>query len=49
MTVADVLRATSGEEHVRLTRAWAASVWEAWAAHHATVRAWAGEALRGRG
>ena len=48
LTVVDVLRATTGAEHVRLTRAWAASVWEAWSGHHATVRAWAGEAIRDR-
>ena len=49
LTVVDVLRATSGEEHVRMTREWAASVWEAWSPHHAAVRAWAAEALRDRG
>jgi hypothetical protein len=46
MTVVDVLKATSGEEHVGLVRAWAESVWEAWAHHHPEVRRWAGEALR---
>ena len=46
LTVVDVLRATSGEEHVRLTREWAASVWEAWSAHHWTVRHWASEAMK---
>ena len=45
MTVVDVLRATSGEQHVRVTRAWAESVWEAWSAHHDVVRAWARESL----
>jgi CTP:molybdopterin cytidylyltransferase MocA len=49
LTVVDVLRARSGEEHVRMTQAWAASAWEAWAPHHDTVRAWAAEALRDRG
>lgn len=44
VTVVDVLRATRGEEHVRLTRAWAESVWEAWAGHHDIVRNWAREA-----
>lgn len=45
VTVVDVLHATSGEEHVRLTRDWGASVWGAWAPHHDIVRAWAREAL----
>lgn len=45
MTVADVLKARSGEEHVRLVRAWAESLWAAWARHHDTVRRWAAEAL----
>ncbi len=45
-TVVDVLRATRGAEHVRLTRDWAASVWEAWSDHHAAVRRWAQDALR---
>jgi CTP:molybdopterin cytidylyltransferase MocA len=44
MTVVDVLRATDGEEHRRLVRAWAASVWHAWSAHHERVRRWADEA-----
>ncbi len=49
MTVVDVLRAVTGEEHVRSRqRSWAESVWEAWAPHHAVVRAWAAEALRER-
>jgi CTP:molybdopterin cytidylyltransferase MocA len=41
VTVVDVLRATSGEEHAQMVRGWAASVWEAWSAHHDTVRGWA--------
>jgi hypothetical protein len=49
LTVVDVLRAKSGEEHVELTRSWAASVWAAWSAHHAVVRAWAAEARQSRG
>lgn len=46
VTVVDVLRATSGDDHVRLARAWAASAWEAWSEHHVTVRRWASEARR---
>ncbi len=40
VTVADVLAARSPDEHDRLVRAWAESVWRAWATHHDTVRAW---------
>lgn len=34
LTVSDVVPATTAEEHSRRVRAWAASVWRAWAAHH---------------
>jgi len=44
-TVLDVVPATSLAEHEALARAWAASVWEAYAPHHDTVRAWAREIL----
>jgi hypothetical protein len=40
MTVADVLRAESPDEHRRLAAAWARDVWDAWVPHHATVRTW---------
>lgn len=40
VTVLDVLRATTPEEHDRSVRAWAESVWRAWRVHHETVRAW---------
>lgn len=46
MTVLDVLRATSGDEHVALVRDWGRAVWDAWADHHDTVRGWAAEALQ---
>ena len=49
MTVVDVLVARDGAEHVGLVTRWAETTWDAWAAHHETVRAWAAEALRGRG
>jgi hypothetical protein len=39
-TVLDVLQATRAGEHEELVRAWADDVWEAWAAHHRTVRLW---------
>lgn len=45
LTVQDVLVATSGEEHERLVRLWAARTWDAWADHHDLVRRWAADAL----
>lgn len=38
LTIADVYGASTPEEHVRCVRLWAASVWEAWAAHHDWAR-----------
>jgi CTP:molybdopterin cytidylyltransferase MocA len=46
ITVADLLVARDGAEHVRLVRRWAETTWEAWAAHHDAVRSWAAEALK---
>ena len=46
MTVADLLVARDGPEHIRLVRRWAETTWEAWAPHHDTVREWAREALK---
>ncbi|MCP2166479.1 DUF5946 family protein [Goodfellowiella coeruleoviolacea] len=40
LTVADVLAADSAAEHTRLVWAWGRDVWQAWAPHHATIRAW---------
>jgi CTP:molybdopterin cytidylyltransferase MocA len=45
MTVADLLAARDGPEHVRLVRDWAVRTWGAWSAHHDVVRSWAREAL----
>lgn len=45
LTIADIVAAASADEHCRLVRAWAASVWQAWSAHHAAVRALAGRAV----
>ncbi|MCV0403502.1 MAG: nucleotidyltransferase family protein [Chloroflexi bacterium] len=45
VTVLDVLAARSGDEHVRLVRAWAEDVWSAWGAHHDLVRRWTDAAL----
>ena len=41
VTVLDVRDAHNADEHTRRVRAWAASVWGAWATHHETVRRWA--------
>ena len=40
ITVADVHRAASAGEHATRVREWAESTWNAWSAHHATVRGW---------
>jgi hypothetical protein len=40
LSVLDVLRAASYQEHENRVGAWAESVWKAWAVHHATVRKW---------
>ena len=40
ITAADVLSAASVEEHIRKVRQWAQSAWEAWSAHHETIRRW---------
>ncbi|MEO5986834.1 MAG: DUF5946 family protein [Candidatus Limnocylindria bacterium] len=45
LSIDDVLRATSGEDHVRRVHGWADAVWAAWQDHHATVRGWAQEAI----
>ena len=41
VTVLDVRDAKDPPEHVARVRDWARSVWEAWSAHHDTVRRWA--------
>lgn len=40
LTIADVQGATTPEEHVRRVGAFAKSVWDAWAVHHAWARQW---------
>ena len=40
ITVADVHRAASPEEHATRVRGWAEAAWHAWAAHHQVVRGW---------
>ena len=47
MTVADVHRAPSAEEHERILYAWARDVWGAWGPHHATIHRWIKDCLNG--
>jgi Family of unknown function (DUF5946) len=46
LTLLDVI-AASDADVAAVVRSWARSVWTAWAAHHATIRPLAEEALRG--
>jgi Family of unknown function (DUF5946) len=41
LVIADVATATNPEDHARLVKNWAASVWQAWSPEHARVREWA--------
>jgi hypothetical protein len=45
LTVMDVRNARDAEEHVRLVRAWAENVWEAYRSQHDTAHAWINAAL----
>ena len=45
MTVADVRAARNAEEHTRLVRDWAASVWKAYTTQHDLARNWIQSAL----
>ena len=49
LTVIDALKSTSAEEHPGFIYRWAEATWAAWSNHHATVRAWADDALRAVG
>jgi hypothetical protein len=40
VTVADVWKTKTADEHKELVTLWAASVWSAWHEHHAVIRAW---------
>jgi hypothetical protein len=40
MTVLEVVKANSGEEHERLVTSWARSAWQAWKPHHQTIFDW---------
>lgn len=46
MTIADLLPASCVEEHSRLVKEWAASVWEAYASQHDIARSWIKDALQ---
>ncbi|HLJ30453.1 MAG TPA: DUF5946 family protein [Candidatus Angelobacter sp.] len=43
VTVADVQTTASVEAHLACVQKWADSAWQAWTAHHDTVRMWADE------
>lgn len=45
VTVIDVAGANDLDDHTERVEAWAGSVWEAWKTHHATIEAWAHEAV----
>lgn len=45
MTIPDLRRAQSPEEHAKLVREWAANVWQAYAPQHETARRWLSAAL----
>lgn len=45
MTVVDVASARDADEHRRLVHEWGRQVWQTWAPHHATIRAWNTQAL----
>lgn len=47
-TVLDVIEAVGADDHADKVHRWAAEVWNAWAVHHDTVRAWLDRATRQR-
>jgi hypothetical protein len=47
LTVADVHRAATREQHTNAVWAWARDVWQAWEVHHLTVNGWIDRALGG--
>ncbi len=48
VTVGDVARAATAEDHALRVREWAAAVWHSWSEHHSTARELAGPALAAR-
>ena len=45
MTGANVLSADDKDDYCLLVRKWGCQVWQAWAPHHATIKAWNTQAL----
>jgi Family of unknown function (DUF5946) len=45
LTVANVHRAATADEHIAKVWEWARDVWDGWATHHSTVRGWVDELL----
>lgn len=43
ITVVDVVKAASAEEHQKIVRVWAEDVWRAWVLHHAKIKELVGE------
>jgi hypothetical protein len=41
LTIVDISHSENVANHVKRIREWAASTWQAWSAHHATIRQWA--------
>lgn len=48
LTVAHVAQANTAMEHIERVHEWSTSVWNAWSAHHALVKAWAAQAIAPR-
>jgi hypothetical protein len=49
LNIVDVHSAEDSEQHIRLVKEWARSVWESWAEHHEKAREWVEEAkVKGR-
>ncbi len=46
ITVADVMKASTPEEHREMVLAWARAVWDAWAPHRTEIVRWADEVVR---
>ena len=46
ITVADVVKAATPEEHREMVLNWARSVWDAWSEHHAEIVRLADEVVR---
>lgn len=40
ITIVDVLKANTREEHIKLTWEWSKSAWQAWEKYHSKIREW---------